>query len=140
MTVLATGVSAGAIETILSASVDCAVVSVSRAPNATTESYESNFYLSTFNSRECPDPLKLVTHITAPEVSLFFYIIFVAFCEFPALGVTHHPIRCHCVADRMLLTCRATIIAFLLRTVAFNDTCARVDNQSSGRKWVGLTT
>ena len=33
--VLATGVSAGNIETIMSDSVDCSVVSVSRAPNAT---------------------------------------------------------------------------------------------------------
>ena len=71
--VLATGVSAGAIETILYASVDCAVVSVSRASNASTTSYDSNFYLATFDSRECPEPLTLFTHITASGVSLFLH-------------------------------------------------------------------
>ena len=39
---LATGVSAGAIEALLSASVDCSIVSVSRAPLASAELYDSN--------------------------------------------------------------------------------------------------
>ena len=71
--VLATGVSAGAIEALLSASVDCSIVSVARAPLASAELYDSNFFLVTFDTPECPQPLRQVTHISAPGLSLFLH-------------------------------------------------------------------
>ena len=110
MKVLARGVSAGAIETILPASVDYAVVPVSRAPNSTTESYDSDFYLATFDSGECPKPLKLVRHSTAPGASLLLHHFrhFMRVPRFECYSPSHTILQC----TRQGVTCRPTIIAF----------------------------
>ena len=68
--VLATEVSAGTIETIPFASVDCPIVTVTRDANVNSEPYNSNNDSGTFDSRVCPEQLKLVTHVTAPKFFL----------------------------------------------------------------------
>ena len=71
--VLDTGVSAGAIKALLSASVECSIVSVSRAPLASADIYDSNFFPVNLEAKEFPQQLRQVTHISAPSFSLLLH-------------------------------------------------------------------
>ena len=69
--VLVNGVAASKVQSILASGVSCAMVT--RGCCLSTEAYESNFFVSTFDLVSCPKHLRLFTHISTSDTVLFLH-------------------------------------------------------------------